>query len=158
MNRLDKQTSPYLLQHADNPVHWHPWDDEALALARKEKKPILLSIGYSSCHWCHVMAHETFENKAIAKLMNDNYINIKVGALDDPTRLVMGNFSANTNNLGSQFDGHIYDLQIYDETLSSAEISFLANNAGLAIPEPAVVGFVGLGVAVLAMVRRCSCR
>ena len=84
MNRLDKQTSPYLLQHADNPVHWHPWDDEALALARKEKKPILLSIGYSSCHWCHVMAHESFENKAIAKLMNDNYINIKVDREERP--------------------------------------------------------------------------
>ena len=59
-NRLNAETSPYLLQHADNPVHWQPWDDETLAAARSEGKPILLSVGYSACHWCHVMAHESF--------------------------------------------------------------------------------------------------
>ena len=84
MNRLGDQTSPYLLQHADNPVHWHPWDDEALALAKREKKPILLSIGYSACHWCHVMAHESFESEHVAKVMNKHFVNIKVDREERP--------------------------------------------------------------------------
>lgn len=83
-NRLIHETSPYLLQHAHNPVDWHAWNDEALELARKEDKPILLSIGYSACHWCHVMAHESFESEPIAKLMNDNFINIKVDREERP--------------------------------------------------------------------------
>ena len=62
MNRLADATSPYLLQHAENPVDWHPWGDEAFELARAEEKPLLVSVGYSSCHWCHVMAHESFED------------------------------------------------------------------------------------------------
>jgi hypothetical protein len=69
-NRLITETSPYLLQHADNPVDWYPWGEEALIKARTEDKPILLSIGYSACHWCHVMAHESFENADTARLMN----------------------------------------------------------------------------------------
>ena len=77
-NRLANETSPYLLQHKDNPVDWYPWGDEALAAARLLDKPILLSIGYSSCHWCHVMAHESFENESIASVMNSDFINIKV--------------------------------------------------------------------------------
>jgi len=77
-NRLANETSPYLLQHKDNPVDWYPWGEEALAAARLLDKPILLSIGYSSCHWCHVMAHESFENEAIASVMNDGFINVKV--------------------------------------------------------------------------------
>ena len=84
MNRLRGQTSPYLLQHADNPVDWHPWDEEALELARRENKPILLSIGYSACHWCHVMAHESFESVQVARLMNENFINIKVDREERP--------------------------------------------------------------------------
>jgi len=83
-NRLTKETSPYLLQHADNPVDWYPWGDEALTRARTEDKPILLSIGYSACHWCHVMAHESFENKEIARLMNENFVNIKVDREERP--------------------------------------------------------------------------
>ena len=83
-NRLAKETSPYLLQHAENPVDWYPWGDEALTRARTEDKPILLIIGYSACHWCHVMAHESFENKEIARLMNDNFINIKVDREERP--------------------------------------------------------------------------
>ena len=83
-NLLSKETSPYLLQHAHNPVDWHPWGPEALAKAREENKPILLSIGYSACHWCHVMEHESFENEEIAKLMNDNFINIKVDREERP--------------------------------------------------------------------------
>ncbi len=70
-NRLNEETSPYLLQHAGNPVHWQPWDDAALAAAKEADKPILLSVGYSACHWCHVMAHESFEDEATAKLMNE---------------------------------------------------------------------------------------
>ena len=77
-NILDKETSPYLLQHQDNPVHWQPWSAETLALAKREGKPILLSVGYAACHWCHVMAHESFENEETAKLMNELFINIKV--------------------------------------------------------------------------------
>src|SRR5215207_4413408 len=69
-NRLAKETSPYLQQHADNPVDWYPWGEEALAEAKRTGKPILLSVGYSACHWCHVMAHESFEDGAIADVMN----------------------------------------------------------------------------------------
>jgi len=83
-NRLRGQTSPYLLQHADNPVHWQPWDEAALALARELGRPILLSIGYSACHWCHVMAHESFEDEATAALMNRLFVNIKVDREERP--------------------------------------------------------------------------
>jgi len=83
-NRLANETSPYLQQHADNPVHWQPWDAQALETARKTNKPILLSVGYSACHWCHVMAHESFENKAIANIMNGLFVNIKVDREERP--------------------------------------------------------------------------
>ncbi len=83
-NALINETSPYLLQHAHNPVDWHPWGEDALAKAQAEDKPILLSIGYSACHWCHVMEHESFENEAIAKLMNENFVNIKVDREERP--------------------------------------------------------------------------
>ncbi len=83
-NRLSHETSPYLRQHADNPVHWWPWCDEALQKAREEDKPILLSVGYSACHWCHVMAHESFGNERIARLMNTHFINIKVDREERP--------------------------------------------------------------------------
>jgi len=83
-NRLAGETSPYLLQHADNPVDWYPWSDEAFAFARESGKPVLLSIGYSACHWCHVMAHESFENSESAKLMNNLFINIKVDREERP--------------------------------------------------------------------------
>jgi uncharacterized protein len=83
-NRLVNETSPYLLQHAHNPVDWFPWGEEAFEIARREQKPILLSIGYSACHWCHVMEHESFENQAIANLMNENFVNIKVDREERP--------------------------------------------------------------------------
>jgi uncharacterized protein YyaL (SSP411 family) len=83
-NRLANETSPYLLQHKDNPVDWYPWSDEAFARARAEEKPILLSVGYSSCHWCHVMAHESFENEEIAALMNRWFVNVKVDREERP--------------------------------------------------------------------------
>jgi uncharacterized protein YyaL (SSP411 family) len=83
-NRLIDETSPYLLQHAHNPVEWYPWGEEALRRARDENKPILLSIGYSACHWCHVMEHESFENEEIARLMNENFVNIKVDREERP--------------------------------------------------------------------------
>ena len=83
-NRLSEEISPYLLQHANNPVDWHPWGPEALAIARKEGKPIFLSIGYSSCHWCHVMAHESFENEETARIMNELFVNIKVDREERP--------------------------------------------------------------------------
>src|SRR3974377_1824359 len=83
-NRLSQETSPYLKQHAHNPVDWYPWGPEALERARREDKPILLSVGYSTCHWCHVMAYECFENSAIGQLMNDLFINIKVDREERP--------------------------------------------------------------------------
>jgi uncharacterized protein len=83
-NRLAAETSPYLLQHADNPVDWYPWGEQALQTARRENKPILLSIGYSACHWCHVMAHESFEDPATAALMNQLFVNIKVDREERP--------------------------------------------------------------------------
>nr|MBA3505697.1 DUF255 domain-containing protein [Betaproteobacteria bacterium] len=76
-NRLAGATSPYLQQHAGNPVDWYPWSEEAIDRARVEGKPILLSIGYSACHWCHVMAHESFEDAAVAAAMNEHFVNIK---------------------------------------------------------------------------------
>ena len=83
-NRLSQETSPYLLQHARNPVDWYPWGPEALARARAEQKPIFLSVGYSACHWCHVMERESFENEAVARLMNEHFVNIKVDREERP--------------------------------------------------------------------------
>ena len=83
-NRLSGETSPYLLQHKDNPVHWRPWGEAALAEARATGKPILLSVGYAACHWCHVMAHESFEDEATAAVMNDLFVNIKVDREERP--------------------------------------------------------------------------
>jgi uncharacterized protein len=84
MNHLIDSTSPYLLQHANNPVDWYSWSEEALAKARAENKPIFLSIGYAACHWCHVMAHESFQDPAIAAIMNENFVNIKVDREERP--------------------------------------------------------------------------
>jgi uncharacterized protein YyaL (SSP411 family) len=84
MNKLSSESSPYLLQHQSNPVDWYPWGEEALSKAKLENKPILLSVGYSACHWCHVMAHESFENLEIAALMNERFINIKVDREERP--------------------------------------------------------------------------
>jgi len=84
VNRLAGERSPYLLQHAHNPVDWFPWGDEAFAKARREDKPIFLSIGYSTCHWCHVMEHESFESNAIAETLNGHYVAIKVDREERP--------------------------------------------------------------------------
>ena len=102
-NRLAGETSPYLLQHADNPVAWQPWGPDAVAEAKARNKPILLSIGYAACHWCHVMAHESFENDAIAAVMNDLFVNIKVDREERPdldaiymhSLALLGSFAAN---------------------------------------------------------------
>src|SRR5215831_14498130 len=83
-NALAHETSPYLLQHKDNPVHWQAWSPAVLAAAKAADKPILLSIGYAACHWCHVMAHESFENAEIARLMNELFVNIKVDREERP--------------------------------------------------------------------------
>lgn len=83
-NHLKDESSPYLLQHAQNPVDWYPWKEEALAKAKRENKMLIISVGYSSCHWCHVMEHESFEDSAVAKLMNDNFITIKVDREERP--------------------------------------------------------------------------
>jgi uncharacterized protein YyaL (SSP411 family) len=83
-NRLAGEKSPYLLQHADNPVDWYPWGERAFAAATEQDKPIFLSIGYSSCHWCHVMEHESFEDEAVARLLNEHFISIKVDREERP--------------------------------------------------------------------------
>lgn len=83
-NRLASSKSPYLRQHASNPVNWYEWSEEALRLARTQKRPIFLSIGYSTCHWCHVMAEESFSDPEIAKILNDNFVNIKVDREERP--------------------------------------------------------------------------
>ena len=83
-NRLARETSPYLLQHKHNPVDWWPWGTEALAEAKRANKPILLSVGYAACHWCHVMAHESFEDEATAAVMNELFVNIKVDREERP--------------------------------------------------------------------------
>src|SRR6188768_1514900 len=84
MNQLGNETSPYLLQHRDNPVHWMAWGEAAFAKARDTGRPVLLSVGYAACHWCHVMAHESFEDPQTAALMNANFINIKVDREERP--------------------------------------------------------------------------
>jgi len=83
-NKLAEETSPYLLQHAHNPVNWYPWGDEALQKAQQENKPILVSIGYAACHWCHVMERESFEDEHTAALMNEYFINIKIDREERP--------------------------------------------------------------------------
>src|SRR5260370_26528490 len=83
-NRLARETSPYLQQHAHNPVDWYAWGPEALERAKREKKPILLSIGYAACHWCHVMERESFEDTGIARVMNEHFVCIKVDREDRP--------------------------------------------------------------------------
>ena len=83
-NRLAQETSPYLLQHRDNPVDWYPWGEEALERAREEDQPILLSVGYSACHWCHVMEHESFEDPETAAYMNEHFVNVKVDREERP--------------------------------------------------------------------------
>ena len=83
-NRLAAETSPYLLQHAHNPVDWYPWGPEALERARREDRPILLSVGYAACHWCHVMERESFEDPATAALMNEHFVSIKVDREERP--------------------------------------------------------------------------
>ena len=84
MNKLSQESSPYLLQHQNNPVNWYPWCDEALELAKKLNKPIILSIGYSACHWCHVMENESFEDMGVADFMNLEFVNIKVDREERP--------------------------------------------------------------------------
>ena len=83
-NRLASEPSPYLLQHKDNPVEWYPWGEEAFTRAKREDKPIFLSIGYSTCHWCHVMEHESFENRDVADVLNQDFVSIKVDREERP--------------------------------------------------------------------------
>ena len=83
-NRLAEEKSPYLLQHAENPINWYPWCEEAFAQARARNVPVFLSIGYSTCHWCHAMAHESFEDEQIGKILNDRFVAIKVDREERP--------------------------------------------------------------------------
>jgi hypothetical protein len=101
-NRLVAESSPYLLQHADNPVDWYPWGEEALQKAKAEDKPIFLSIGYSACHWCHVMAHESFEDERVAAILNERFISVKVDREERPDldRIYMSAVQALTGSGG----------------------------------------------------------
>ena len=103
-NRLASASSPYLLQHAQNPVDWWEWGEEALAEARRLDRPILLSVGYSACHWCHVMAHESFEDPEIAQMMNRLFVSIKVDREERPDldRIYMDAVQAATGNGGDR--------------------------------------------------------
>ena len=100
-NHLAKETSPYLLQHADNPVDWYPWGEQALKKAEMEDKPIFLSIGYSACHWCHVMAHESFEDERVAAILDTHFVSIKKvdQAGDHQNELVLGASSSSIRHL-----------------------------------------------------------
>jgi len=108
MNRLAHESSPYLQQHASNPVDCYPWGDEAIALAGERDWPIFLSIGYSACHWCHVMEHESFNNTEISELMNQNFINIKVDREERPD-LDQIYMSAVTDGFGKDSDSLLHD-------------------------------------------------
>lgn len=105
-NHLAHEKSPYLLQHAHNPVDWYPWGEEAFAKARNENKPIFLSIGYSTCHWCHVMARESFEDSSIAKILNDHFVCIKVDREERPDvdKVYMTFVQASTGGGGWQIE------------------------------------------------------
>ena len=102
MNRLANETSPYLLQHAHNPVDWFPWGPEAFEKARRENKPIFLSVGYSTCHWCHVMEREAFSDESVAKLLNEKFVPIKVDREERPDvdRVYMAYVTASTGSGG----------------------------------------------------------
>src|SRR6266849_10106608 len=101
-NRLSREKSPYLLQHAHNPVDWRPWGTEAFEEARKTNKPLFVSIGYSTCHWCHVMERESFENEEIAKILNENFVCVKVDREERPDvdRIYMTYVQATTGGGG----------------------------------------------------------
>ncbi len=101
-NRLAAENSPYLLQHAENPVDWYPWEPEALEKAKSEDKPIFLSVGYAACHWCHVMEHESFEDESTAAIMNEHFVNIKVDREERPDIDNMARFR--------KADKHLYKL------------------------------------------------
>ena len=109
-NRLAAERSPYLLQHADNPVDWYPWGQEAFDKARALDRPIFLSIGYSTCHWCHVMAHESFESQAIAEILNRDFVSIKVDREERPGRRSrLHDVRAGDDRIGRMADERVAD-------------------------------------------------
>ncbi|WP_018175464.1 thioredoxin domain-containing protein [Thioalkalivibrio sp. ALJ9] len=137
MNRLAGASSPYLLQHADNPVDWYPWGEDALQRARREDKPILLSIGYSACHWCHVMAHESFEDPATAEVMNERFINIKVDREERPD---LDRIYQNAHMLLSQRPGG-WPLTVF---LTPDQVPFFAGTYFPSTPRHGLPSFVDL--------------
>src|SRR5258708_2546425 len=150
-NRLARETSPYLLQHAHNPVDWYPWGDEALQRARTEDEPVLVSIGYAACHWCHVMERESFENEDTARFMNDHFINIKIDREERPDldHIYMDAVQAITGSGGwplnvfltpaakpfygsTYFPPHaIYNRPSLKDVLSGLSVSFLRRTAAI---------------------------
>lgn len=140
-NRLKNESSPYLLQHAQNPVDWYPWGEEAFEKARREDKPVFLSIGYSTCHWCHVMAHESFENHDIADILNQNFISIKVDREERPDvdRVYMAVCQALTGSGG-------WPMSIF---LTPEQKPFYA---GTYFPPVSQYGMIGFGDLLLAIV------
>ena len=134
-NRLARETSPYLLQHKHNPVDWWPWGTEALSEAQRANKPILLSVGYAACHWCHVMAHESFEDAATAQVMNDLFVNIKVDREERPD--IDQIYMSALHHLGERFgspwppvDGVVLVLQQIGAGLAG-ETVFVGRNGGI---------------------------
>ena len=136
-NRLARETSPYLLQHADHPVDWYPWGEEALTRARAEDKPILLSIGYSSCHWCHVMAHESFADPAVAGVMNRLFVNVKVDREERPD---LDQIYQTAHQLLTGLGGG-WPLTVF---LTPDQIPFFAGTYFPKTPRHGLPGFVGL--------------
>src|SRR6201988_701978 len=110
MNHLAHETSPYLRQHANNPVDWYPWSAEALARARELDRPIFLSVGYSACHWCHVMEHECFENVKIAQVLNDHFVSIKVDREERPD---LDQIYMTSHHLLNRGDGGRWPLSVF---------------------------------------------
>ena len=142
-NHLKNQSSPYLLQHADNPVEWYPWCEEAFERAKHENKPIFLSIGYSTCHWCHVMAHESFENPEIANILNQYFISIKVDREERPDidSVYMKVCQAFTGNGG-------WPMSIF---MTAGQEPFFA---GTYFPPKSDYGMIGFGDLLLTVAQR----
>ena len=139
-NHLKGQSSPYLLQHAQNPVDWYPWGEEAFQKAKQEDKPIFLSIGYSTCHWCHVMAHECFENTEIANILNQSFISIKVDREERPDidSVYMSVCQALTGSGG-------WPMSIF---MTADQKPFFAGTYYPPLSRPGIIGFVDLLLAI----------
>lgn len=152
-NLLKNETSPYLLQHAENPVHWYPWGEEAFQKAKKEDKPIFLSIGYSTCHWCQVMAHESFEDEKTAELLNRHFVSIKVDREERPDidSVYMSVCQAFTGSGGwpmtifMTWDKKLLFLTLYSEQNRDALVRYMVEKTMLHMRKGGIFDQIGYG-------------